>query len=265
MTRSFLKITLLSATLLSATLGVNVALAACPSGTFACGADYCAPVGRVCCAGVGRPDISCPAGSSCNANGSCTTSGGGSSSGGSSSGGGGTCPSGTESCGSKCIPAGATCCSAAGYSGSYCPQGYYCKTDGTCASQSGSSSGGGSSSGSYGGSSGSYGGGSVKKCAPTTVGAGCGTVQACCESRGSAVDCWYEADGRRFDCDGTCSTADAQRVVDYCSDDDPVHPGCSASPAAPTSGAGGAGLLWAAAAGLGLGALALARRVRARA
>ena len=55
MTRSLLKITLLSATLLSATLGANVALAACPSGTFACGADYCAPVGRVCCAGVGCP------------------------------------------------------------------------------------------------------------------------------------------------------------------------------------------------------------------
>ncbi len=44
---------------------------------------------------------------------------------------------------------------------------------------------------------------------PTT---GCDSVQTCC----STDDCYYEADGEKFECDGLDCTAAATALVDHC-------------------------------------------------
>ncbi|HEY6729332.1 MAG TPA: hypothetical protein VI197_35220 [Polyangiaceae bacterium] len=43
----------------------------CPSDSYACGADYCTPLGEVCCASVGLPQYYCPGGTTCQSDGSC--------------------------------------------------------------------------------------------------------------------------------------------------------------------------------------------------
>jgi hypothetical protein len=59
----------------------------CASGTAQCGTAYCSPIGDVCCASAGHPELSCSAGATCNSDGTCS---GGSGGGGGGGGGGGT-------------------------------------------------------------------------------------------------------------------------------------------------------------------------------
>lgn len=47
----------------------------CPTGTFRCGTQHCTPNGQVCCASVGREEVSCPAGNTCLTDGTCMVAG----------------------------------------------------------------------------------------------------------------------------------------------------------------------------------------------
>lgn len=45
--------------------------ASCGAGAQPCGVDHCAPAGNVCCANVGREDLSCPPNHTCESDGTC--------------------------------------------------------------------------------------------------------------------------------------------------------------------------------------------------
>jgi len=178
----------------------------CPSGSYACGADYCTPDGAVCCASVGLPQYYCPSGTSCTSDGDCesgSSSNVSSSSGTSSTtGGGGYCPDGSYSCGADyCTPDGAVCCASVGLPQYYCPSGTSCTSDGDCESGSSSSaSSSGSSSGTTGGSEG---------CAPGSYPCGAdyctpdGAV--CCADVG--LPQYYCTAGSICQSDGSCDAA----------------------------------------------------------
>lgn len=51
------------------------ARAQCAAGQLPCGATYCAPENRVCCAGAGHPELSCEAGTECKPDGTCVKPG----------------------------------------------------------------------------------------------------------------------------------------------------------------------------------------------
>jgi hypothetical protein len=143
-------------------------------------------------------------------------------------------------CGSYCCPSGNSC--RAGQCEAPCPSGYpldcgsFCCPSGTTC---GGSCGGrccGTTSGSGGGSSsGDTTSGGDTQC----IGQGtCSQIRSCCRGTNSGVSCWYEAAGKRFDCGGTCTTSDAERVSSYCSgsgsgsssyDDDDDFGACSTS------------------------------------
>lgn len=54
------------------TSGADATQVACPVDTFQCGSSrWCTPVGEVCCASVGRPDLYCSPGTSCTVDGRC--------------------------------------------------------------------------------------------------------------------------------------------------------------------------------------------------
>ena len=108
----------------------------CPTGTVACG-EYCMTAGRVCCANVGRDDLSCPSGTSCNFSGTCDGGVGGGSTGGSNGGstggsnGGSTGgSSGTEVCNDYRYLDGCntieTCCSGSGCRYKTDGESFYC-------------------------------------------------------------------------------------------------------------------------------------------
>lgn len=199
------------------------ALAQCNPGQKSCDGDYCIPSGDVCC-GYGNGTycdsaypVCCGAGSGkCGA----TSADCG---GGSGGGGGGNCPAGQKSCdGNYCIPAGEVCC---GYgNGTYCDGAYpVCCGPGSSqcgATQSDCSGGpstGSGSPGGPGGSSGDY------YCSPAYgISSECDDVEACCNQS----DCYYQANGRKFYCDGSSCYRAADELVDYCEDE---LGGCSIS------------------------------------
>ncbi|EFQ29580.1 hypothetical protein CGRA01v4_14858 [Colletotrichum graminicola] len=93
-------------------------LVGCGAGKDNCNGK-CMPAGNVCCPGGGY----CDAGETCTADRKCRKPGSG--------GGGGStgqCSTGQTSCGSRCMPLGATCCS----SGEYCDSGKTCLSGGGC-------------------------------------------------------------------------------------------------------------------------------------
>jgi hypothetical protein len=53
----------------------RAARAQCAAGQLPCGAMYCAPENRVCCAGAGHPELSCEAGTECKPDGTCVKPG----------------------------------------------------------------------------------------------------------------------------------------------------------------------------------------------
>gem|GEM_PF-7053071 len=155
------------------------------------------------------------------------------------------------------MPSSGTCCASVGFPTKYCPGGLACNSDGTCGSSRTPGSSSGSGSGSSGSGSSGSSGSSTQQCSPaSSLNTSCDDVRACCDASGGGVDCWYLADGKRFDCNGTCSGSDAQAVVDYC---DKSAPGCST---AKSSGKAASGVGWVGAMGLAFVGLSAVRRRR---
>lgn len=109
----------------------------CPSGSYECGEDYCTENGRVCCASVGRPELSCPEGTTCTSDGECIE---GENSGGSSSEGSGgqstqSCPPDQLLTRNTCGESACSCadpCSTAGDCNSGCCIDGYCALPCVC-------------------------------------------------------------------------------------------------------------------------------------
>jgi hypothetical protein len=156
-----------------------------------------------------------------------------------------SCDSGEEPCASGCMPIGYVCCGSDG-STTYscdpsfpycCPGNEVCSTtyEGCSGGSSGSGSSGSGSSGS--GSSGSGYGGDVSCATASGVSSECPTVDACCDSN---LNCWYEADGQRFDCYGGDCYSAAEDLVAYCED---AYGGCSTASSDVSSGSAAFGLV----------------------
>lgn len=176
----------------------------CPSGQTPCGTG-CMPSGADCCDGQGYCAGSNPV---CCGGGTCGPSS-------SACNGGGSCDAGQTACGDGCMPAGASCCDGEAYCDASNP---VCCGDGTCGVTSSDCSGG---SGGPSGPSGPGGSSSGYQCASANgLTNECPSVDACCNTN----DCYYEADGKRFECNGTFCQSAAEDLVEYC---EGAYGGCS--------------------------------------